>query len=532
MDTARLPRLHLAWSARSAGTLADTCACGATLACTLGMDPADRLTCEVRRHEHLQGVERPDIDDRYAREQGTILVKRLRMACWLALVLVPLFYVLDAILHPHLLLPFLFIRLAIMLGAVLGLLALRHQAGRGRAQALSFALMLQAGLGMVVMTGFDQGASSPYYAGINLVMLGAAVLMPWEVDLSLALVLTLIGAYAMTCLGWAGVARQQMFASNLFFLCATGLITVVSHRASAQSRRREVVQLVALEEAGRHRDEFLANITHELRTPLAAILGFTEMLNDYMTGATPEQRGWLARIHENAVTLYRLIVQLLDFSKADTGTLEVAQEPLNLAAIVTKVAADMRAIGGDEATIGLEIAPETPAALGDAARVEEIVSNLAANALKFSAGRPITLALGPAVDERHPPWQRIVPHPGPDTAGRRYVEIAVTDQGDGIRPEDLRRLFVAFQQLDGSSTRRHGGTGLGLAISARLAGAMQGKIAVHSTPACGSTFALQLPLATGEASSPPAPHAARQRDARSASRNAPSIGFGPSQIWR
>jgi signal transduction histidine kinase len=92
------------------------------------------------------------------------------------------------------------------------------------------------------------------------------------------------------------------------------------------------------------------------------------------------------------------------------------------------------------------------------------------------------------------PWQRVVPDPGPDARGREYAEIDVVDTGVGIRPEDLRRLFVAFLQLDGSSTRRHEGTGLGLAISARLAASMGGHIAVRSTPGQGSTFALLLPV--------------------------------------
>jgi signal transduction histidine kinase len=251
---------------------------------------------------------------------------------------------------------------------------------------------------------------------------------------------------------------------------------------------------LALEEAGRHRDAFLANVTHELRTPLAAILGFAEMLVDYMDGATVEQRAWLARIQENALTLYRLIVQILDFSKVEAGALELARDPMDLSSIVSKVAADMRAIAGDLGTVvETALTPRFPSVLGDAGRVEEIVTNLAANALKFSGGRPIQLAL--RVDSLHATaWQRVVPDPGPDARGREYAEIDVTDTGVGIKAEDLRRLFVAFLQLDGTSTRRHEGTGLGLAISARLAATMGGHIAVKSTPGQGSTFALLLPI--------------------------------------
>jgi len=105
------------------------------------------------------------------------------------------------------------------------------------------------------------------------------------------------------------------------------------------------------------------------------------------------------------------------------------------------------------------------------------------------------MRVGTAALYGEPAWDRVVPEPGPDTKGQAYLEIAVDDRGGGIRREELRRLFVAFQQLDGSSSRRHEGTGIGLALSARLAAAMRGHIAVRSTPGVGSTFALLLPAA-------------------------------------
>jgi signal transduction histidine kinase len=344
------------------------------------------------------------------------------------------------------------------------------------------------------MTALDGGASSGYYAGLNLVMLAAAVLLPWDMGLSLAAACLLLASYVAVCLAWGGIPDWTIFAQNLFFIVSTALIMVVSHRAQRRAHEHEFLQRVALEEAGKHRDAFLANITHELRTPLAAILGFTEMLVDYMDGATVEQKSWLARINENALTLYRLIIQLLDFSKIEAGALTIAHEPVGLTTIVTKIADDMRAIaGGPAAQVETTLPASVPDVFGDAGRVEEIISNLAANALKFSGGRPIGLEIRIETLQATP-WQRVVPDPGPEARGREYAQIHVTDSGVGIRAEDLRRLFVAFLQLDGTSTRRHEGTGLGLAISSRLAAAMGGHIAVRSTPGQGSTFALLLPI--------------------------------------
>jgi signal transduction histidine kinase len=440
-------------------------------------------------------AERPSLAARYEREQEELLHYRLRVSCALALVLVPIFGVLDAVLFRGLLIPLLAIRAIMVALALGGLLLLRTEWGRRHVLGLSVLVFLQCGIGIVVMITFQGGGSSPYYAGINLVLLAAAVLIPWEMSVSIVFAALLISSYLLTCLTWAGVPDQRVFAANLFFICSTALIAAVSHRASAQTRRREFLQRVALEEAGKHRDEFLANITHELRTPLAAILGFAEMMGEQLGDDATEQRAWLRRIRENAATLYRLIVQLLDFSKIEAGALKLEREPVDLPSILSKVASNMRAIGGEEGPeVRIALEDDVSSVLGDPARIEEIVTNLAANALKFSEGHPVTLSLKPGVIYGEPAWQRLVPDPGPDAEAGAWVEIGVTDRGVGIHGEDLRRLFVAFQQLDGSSTRRQGGTGLGLAISARLAAAMHGHIAVRSAPGAGSTFSLFLPV--------------------------------------
>ena len=437
---------------------------------------------------------RPEVRERFAAEVRARLAARLTLTCQIGLLLVPLFFALDLVLHPQLWPPLLVIRLVMMAFFVVALALCRTDFGMRHIGVVSSFLVWQTGFGIVLMIALDGGAASGYYAGVNLVMLAAAVLLPWDAPLSLFTSATLITSYVVVCAVWGGISNGAVFAEHLFFLFSTALIMVVSHRTTREAMQREFLQRVALEEAGRHRDEFLANITHELRTPLAAILGFTEMLVDYMDGATVEQRGWLNRIRDNALTLYRLIVQLLDFSKIEAGALDLAREPVSLPAIVTKVGEDMRAIAGELGTEVQTAVPETmPVVLGDAGRVEEIVANLAANALKFSGGRPISLTLRIGQLDTGQ-WQRIVPDPGPGAIGRRYSEVAVRDDGSGIRPEDLRRLFVAFLQLDGSSTRRHEGTGLGLAISAKLAASMGGHIAVHSIPNRGSTFSLFLPI--------------------------------------
>jgi len=416
------------------------------------------------------------------------------VSCVLGIILVPLFLALDVVLDPQLVRQFIVIRTAMLLVNGSVLLLLRTALGRRLVTPLSLLSYLGTGAGIVVMCAFNGGGSSPYYAGLNLVMLAAGVIMPWEPTFSAAFCVLLIAEYAVMCVFWGGIPDVRVFTGNLFFLWSTATIAVVSHVVGTELRRRELLQRVALEEAGRHREQFLANVGHELRTPLTAIFGFSEMLTDYMSDASPDVLAWLARIHENAVALYRLVGQLLDFSNLESGELRVTREPVRLDTIVDKVADQVRTLLAAP-TVEVAFGVSEPTAVGDSARVEEILTQLTSNALKFSGNQLVRMRVGTAALYGEPAWDRVVPEPGPDTKGQAYLEIAVDDRGGGIRREELRRLFVAFQQLDGSSSRRHEGTGIGLALSARLAAAMRGHIAVRSTPGVGSTFALLLPAA-------------------------------------
>ncbi len=438
--------------------------------------------------------DRPELASRWVEESRALVAARLRVCCWLGITLVPLFLALDAVLHPELVGVFAVIRIAMLLINAWTLLALRTRMGQRLVVPLSLLSFLGTGAGIIVMCGLNGGGSSPYYAGLNLVMLAAAVIMPWEPAPSTLCCALLVAGYVLVCAAWGGIPDVRVFTGNLFFLCSTATITVVSHVVGSELRGRELLQRMALEEAGRHREQFLANVGHELRTPLTAIFGFSEMLTDYMTDASPDVQGWLGRIHENAVALYRLVCQLLDFSNLESGELQVTREPVRLDAIADKVAIQVRAALA-AAAVEVACGVAEPTAVGDSARVEEIVAHLASNALKFSGGQLVRLRVGTAALYGEPAWDRVVPEPGPDAKGRTFLEVAVEDQGGGIRREELRRLFVAFQQLDGSSSRRHEGTGIGLALSARLAAAMRGHIAVRSTPGVGSTFALLLPAA-------------------------------------
>lgn len=425
---------------------------------------------------------------RFADEEHAQLVLKTRRMLRYCIVLVAAFGALDALFLPHLLRSLWVIRAVLVLLAAGSLLALRRPAVQAHAGALGVAVAVATGLGIVGMTGLDTGGSSPYYAGISFVMLCSAVMLPWRWQTSLGFVAVLFAAYVGLS-AWKGVGQPRLFAAHVAFLGGTALITVISHRTHEAVRRRDFAQRMALEAVSHHREVFFANVTHELKTPLAAMLGFVEMLEEECPPGSV-RHGVLERLRANATTMYRLVADLLDVARIDAGRLRLVEDRVDVVPIVERVAANVRAIARDPGAVVLRAEAAVAAVVGDPARVEQIVTNLAANALRFGGSAPMTFSIRTAV-LRAADWDRVVPGEGVGLAAEAFVEIAVTDRGPGIHPDALSRLFMPFEQAhapDGA-----GGTGLGLALSAGLAAAMRAYITVRSAPGAGAVFALQLP---------------------------------------
>lgn len=253
-------------------------------------------------------------------------------------------------------------------------------------------------------------------------------------------------------------------------------------------------RLVAVS-ASRAKSNFLATISHELRTPINAIVGYTEILSLGIQGPlTGEQEESLARVRTSAQHLLALVNEVLDLAKIESGTMQVARRP---AATRETVDAAVGMIHPQATAKGVQLCVDCacdPATsyLGDERGVRQILANLLSNALKFtSRGGEISLHCSTAAAP--PDSDRLV-------AGTPYVTVAVSDTGIGIAPSDLPRLFQPFTQLEAKSdnpyTRARSGAGLGLSISRELAHLMRGDITVRSELGRGSTFTVWLPLAT------------------------------------
>lgn len=252
------------------------------------------------------------------------------------------------------------------------------------------------------------------------------------------------------------------------------------NEALTEQRIRERTRV--LEEASRHKSEFLATMSHELRTPLNAIIGYSEMLQeDAQAQGAAALVPDLDKIHRAGRQLLELINAVLDLSKIEAGRMELHPETIPVASLLPEIAAvvePLAARNGNrfEVRLGAGIDADTDAGRirCDPTKLRQILLNLLGNACKFTRDGVVTLSVRRA-------------------GGRDAIEFEVADNGIGIAPERLALLFNDYVQADRDTARRYGGSGLGLALSRRLADLMCGEIDVRSEPGRGSTFTLRLP---------------------------------------
>jgi signal transduction histidine kinase len=277
---------------------------------------------------------------------------------------------------------------------------------------------------------------------------------------------------------WSGRDATYLalaFAFVAFVIGAPTFYTARILRRLRDNEQRLVAHTGALIDAGKQKAQFMANVTHELRTPLQGIIGLSDLVAKGIYGApTDKQRDAMVELKSSAHRLLGLIDDLLQLATHDAGKRALELTRIDLGELLPAVAASASWIlAGKPLRIDLDLVP-LPGIISDRAKLNQIVLNLMSNAIKFT-----------------PDGGSIVLRARPDGDG---IELEVEDTGIGIAPDDLERVFDEFHQVDGSTSRDYGGVGLGLALVRRLLGVLGGTISVRSELGRGSTFRVWLPL--------------------------------------
>ncbi|HEX2724143.1 MAG TPA: response regulator [Gemmatimonadaceae bacterium] len=241
--------------------------------------------------------------------------------------------------------------------------------------------------------------------------------------------------------------------------------------------------------SSKYKSEFLANMSHELRTPLNSLLILSKLLADNKeANLTPKQVEYAQTIHSSGSDLLALINDVLDIAKVEAGKMEVNAADTPIAELNASLERSFRPMADEKGLqFKLDVQPDVPAMIyTDGQRVEQILRNLLSNAFKFTSEGTVSLTVRKAEPNRRF-FQPTL------NSGAAVIAFAVADTGIGIPADKQRLIFEAFQQADGTTSRKFGGTGLGLSISREIARLLGGEIRVESIPGKGSTFTLFLP---------------------------------------
>lgn len=415
-----------------------------------------------------------------------------RIAFWLTITIYPAFGVLDWLTAPRDQLALLFAtRVAVSAWSIFLILSLNTPRFVRHWQLMTSMHALMLGGGISVMVRAMGGLDTPYYAGLNLSMLGVGLLFVWPLRQAalthglLVLSYILPNAISATPDQWVNGG-----AANVFFVLSTATVVTTAQHFMFGNYRDQVARQVDLERttanlAHAHsqlkaldafKTRFFANITHELKTPLAMVLSPMELLLQGDLGATTEpQKATLRSMLKSGMKLLKLINDLLDLSRLEQARVKIAASEQDLIGYLRNLTRQAEVLAQRKG-IQLDFEPQVETAMVfiDQERLERVFINLLSNALKFTpSGGHVWVRAGKGAD---------------------HVWAKVVDNGPGFPSEEAERLFERFYQVDMEGTRQHGGAGIGLALARELTELHGGTISAQSAPGKGATFTITLRL--------------------------------------
>jgi signal transduction histidine kinase len=431
----------------------------------------------------------PEFKQAFLDNERQVRINTGKLACALVVVLMPFGVLLDYAVYPDQV--GYFFRLRLLCSVLVGIIWLLHRTawGKNHYEALGLPIVMLPAFFIAFMIFVTDGTSSPYYAGLNLILLAVSAVGHWSFRDTMISVSSVILMYFGASFANATTFDFSNFFNNLYFLALTGIIVVTGNYLYNRLLFREFevrFQLdksrQMLEESNRKlleldqvKSRFFANISHELRTPLTLLLApLQTLVQEPGSTLQPEMRQLLLIMQSNGMRLLKLINDLLDLVRLESGKMEVKREPVAMEPFLLGLANAVKKNAEDRG-IGVEVTsdPAVGIVLTDSDKLERILLNLLFNALKFTpAGGKVEVKARVESGE---------------------LVLEVSDTGPGISEEQLPFIFDRFWQADTSSQRKYRGVGIGLALVKELVEIQDGKVTVTSTVGKGTAFTVRLP---------------------------------------
>jgi len=417
----------------------------------------------------------------FEKESTQKAINDTKTATILGCILYPIYSVLDLFVYPGHYLEFLLIR-ATVVGVCLSVFGLMHtKIGKTYPKVIGTLLYIVGCLSIVLMVHRVGGYESPYYAGVNLVLIVFLAILPMDLPRTLIICSIVYAAYIIPIVAFQTIDNLAIFMNNNFFFLSTIILVVISSHFATNLRFKEFSARYSLAEANKElkkldilKSQFFANVSHEVRTPLTSVISPIQSLYQGDMGELmPGQARLISQMYRNSLKLLDMINQMLDFSKFEAGKMELRLGPVDLDETVRDIIAVFEDVTERKGIkLGYVRKTSLPPLYLDIDKLERILMNLLRNAIKFTESGSITVRTGKK---------------------QGFIVIEVEDTGIGIPRDHLPHIFKRFQQVDTSSTRRYEGTGLGLTIVKEAIDLMKGSIEVDSEEGKGTHFVIQLP---------------------------------------
>lgn len=428
-------------------------------------------------------MRKPEYFDQYKKETLKTCQKHVRFSSAVVILGSPLFLPLDYLLAKEKMLDFLIVRLIMMIGEAIIYFLTKTRYGLKYSMWLGVSSVLVASCTIIVLVHMTGGASSPYYAGLLIVLFALCIWIPITFQLGLCSAILMYLMYVIPFIASNSVSDWAIFVSNNYFMIFIFFLSLSSLKFYNDIRFKEFLSRYEtqkanqkLVEANKNKDIFLSNVSHELRTPLTlALTPLESMMQGELGQFKNEENQTLERMHENLHALLRQINDLLDLTRLQEGRMILKYKDDDISQLIESIVSRVKPTA-EKKEIAISCTHEGDAITDlffDHAKMEKVIINLVSNALKFTKR-------GGRIDVS-------------SRSEDGKVIIDVSDTGVGIEDDKLDSVFERFVQADGSYSREYGGSGIGLALVKDIVELHGGEVSVQSQFGKGSTFSVQLP---------------------------------------